>query len=153
MVYCVEVTYMGKYLPFSCLCLHFQLKSATDDEGICNIAMGACDVLLECGCTKPLPQLKLDDVSKFIQCSALHSTVLKIKSKVDQFMAGIHKADSFVNSLTAGSIYICTMNRLRIAARSALHMYVKGTSPTLLESAFDTLSPSASGLGHTRTKI
>ena len=63
------------------------------------------------------------------------------------------------NSLTAGSIYmymyICTMNRSRIAACSALHIYVKGTSPTLLESAFDTLSPSASGLGirHTRTKI
>jgi len=60
-----------------------------------------------------------------------------------------------INPLTAGSIYICTMNRLRIAARSALHIYIKGTSPTLLESAFDTLSPSASGLGigHTRTKI
>ena len=52
-------------------------------------------------------------------------------------------------------IYICTMNRLRIAARSALRIYVKGTSHTLLESAFDTLSPSASGLGigHTGTKI
>ena len=62
-----------------------------------------------------------------------------------------------VNSLTTGSIYmyICAMNRLRIAVCSALHIYVKGTSPTLLESAFDTLSPSASGLGigHTRTKI
>ena len=47
------------------------------------------------------------------------------------------------------------MNRLFIAARSALRIYVKGTSPTLLESAFDTLSPSASGLGigHTGTKI
>ena len=47
------------------------------------------------------------------------------------------------------------MNRLRIAARSALRGYVKGTSPTLLESVFDTLSPSGSGLGigHTRTKI
>ena len=47
----------------------------------------------------------------------------------------------WISSLTAGSIYICTMNRLRIATRSTLRIYVKGTSPTLLESAFDTLSP------------
>jgi len=60
-----------------------------------------------------------------------------------------------LNPLAAEGIYICPMNRLRITARSALHIYMKGTSPTLLESAFDTLSPSASGLGigHTRTKI
>ena len=59
------------------------------------------------------------------------------------------------NPLDAEGIYICPMSRLRIAARSALHIYIKGTSPTLLESAFDTLSPSASGLGirHTWTKI
>ena len=45
--------------------------------------------------------------------------------------------------------------RLRIAACSALRSYVKGTSPTLLESAFDTISPSASslGIGHTWTTI
>ena len=92
--YCVEVMYTGKYLPFTCLCLHFQLNSATDDEGVRNIAMGACDVLLDCGCTKPLPQLKLDDVPKLIQCAALHSTVLKIKSELDQFMAGINEAGS-----------------------------------------------------------
>ena len=57
--------------------------------------------------------------------------------------------------LTAGSIYICTISRLRIAARSALRIYVKGTFPIMLELAFDTLSPGASGLGirHTRTKI
>ena len=63
--------------------------------------------------------------------------------------------DIAFNPLAAGSIYICTMNRLRIAARSALRIYVKGTSPTLLESAFDTLSLIASGLriGHTGTKI
>ena len=57
-----------------------------------------------------------------------------------------------INSLAAEGIYICPMNRLHIAVCSALCIYVKGTSPTLLESAFDT---SASGLGirHTRTKI
>ena len=47
------------------------------------------------------------------------------------------------NPLAAEGIYICPMNRLRIATRSALHIYVRGTSPTLLESVFDTLSPSA----------
>ena len=59
------------------------------------------------------------------------------------------------NPLAVEGIYICPMNRLCIAARSALRIYVKGTSPTLLESAFDTLSPCASGLGigHTWTKI
>jgi len=47
------------------------------------------------------------------------------------------------------------MNRLRIAVHSALYIYVIRTSPTLLESVFHALSPSASGLGigHTQTKI
>ena len=60
-----------------------------------------------------------------------------------------------INSPNAGSIYTCTMNRLHIAAHSALHIYVKGTPPILLESAFDTVSPAASGLGigHTQTNI
>ena len=63
--------------------------------------------------------------------------------------------DQHFNPLAAGSIYICPMNRWRIATRSTLRIYVKGTSPTSLESAFDTLSPSASslGIGHTWTKI
>ena len=61
----------------------------------------------------------------------------------------------FFNPLAAEGICICPMNRLRIAARSASHIYIKGTSPTLLELALDTLSPSSSrlGIGHTRTKI
>ena len=44
---------------------------------------------------------------------------------------------------------------MRIAARSALCIYIKGASPTLLDSAFDALSPGTSGLGigHTRTKM
>ena len=55
--------------------------------------------------------------------------------------AGLALLTTGYNPLAVGSIYICTMNRLRIATLSALRIYVKGTSPTLLESAFDTLSP------------
>ena len=59
------------------------------------------------------------------------------------------------NPLGAKGIYICTINALRISARSALRSYVKGASPAPLESALDRLSAPASGLGigHTRTKI
>lgn len=71
---------------------NFQLSSAGDNESVRNIAVGACDVLLDCGCTKPLPQLKTDDVPQLIKCAALHSTILRIKSELDQFMAGINEA-------------------------------------------------------------
>lgn len=54
--------------------------------------MGACDVLLDCGYTKPLSQLKVDDVPQLIKLAALHSTVLRIKSELEQFMAGISEA-------------------------------------------------------------
>ena len=78
---------------FLALCIqNFQLNSATDDEAVRSIAMGACDMLLDCGCTKPLSQLKLDDVPQLIKLAALHSTVLKIKSELDQFITGISEA-------------------------------------------------------------
>ena len=54
--------------------------------------MRACDALLECGFTKPLSQLKLDDVLPLINSVSLHSTLLKIKSEVDQFKDGLNQA-------------------------------------------------------------
>ena len=71
---------------------NFQLNSAPDDVAVRNIAMGACDVLLDCGYTKPLSQLKLNDVPQLIKLAALHSTVLRIKSELDQFITGISEA-------------------------------------------------------------
>lgn len=54
--------------------------------------MDACDVLLDCGFTKPLPQLKLGDVPQLVKSAALHATILKIKSELDQFMKGVNEA-------------------------------------------------------------
>ena len=66
-------------------------------------------------------------------------------------------AEEQFNPLGAKCIYmyICTINTLRISARSTLRSYVKWASPALLESAFDRLPTPASGLGigHTQTKI
>jgi len=85
-------------------------------------------------------------------------TALGASTKAVNELASVLSHTTILNSfnpLDTEGIYICPMSRLRIAARRTLHIYVKGISPTLLESAFDTLSPSASGLGigHTRTKI
>ena len=69
-----------------------QLTGAADDEDVRRIAMDACDCLFECGVTKPLAQLKVSDVSHLIISAALHCTILKIKSEIDQFMAGLDEA-------------------------------------------------------------
>ena len=63
------------------------------DEGDAQrIAMESCDVLLECGYTKPLATLKIADIPQLIKNTVLHSTILKIKSELDQFVAGIEAA-------------------------------------------------------------
>ena len=54
--------------------------------------MEVCDNLLDCGFNKPLPTLKMCDVDPLIKCVALHYTVLKIKSELDQFMSGLDEA-------------------------------------------------------------
>ena len=54
--------------------------------------MDACDALLECGFTKPLLKLTLDDVSQLINSATLHSTLLRIKSELDQFLDGLNQA-------------------------------------------------------------
>ena len=54
--------------------------------------MDACDVLVDCGFTKPLVQLSLDDVSVLTKRTSLHCTLLRVKSELDQFMGGLHEA-------------------------------------------------------------
>ena len=54
--------------------------------------MNHCDVLLECGCARPLAQLKLADVQQLVKSVALHCTILRIKSELDQLMAGVDEA-------------------------------------------------------------
>lgn len=92
--------------------------------------MDACDVLIDCGCTKPLAQIKISDVPYLVKSVALHSTVLKRKAELDQFMDGLEEAgvlpsiklypnlfeSLFVKpntlSVTAGGYDTCTHNNL-----------------------------------------
>lgn len=69
-----------------------QLKGATSDDDVCSIAMDCCDDILTCGFNKPLAKLKIGDVDRLIQSVALHSTILRIKSEIDQFTEGLHEA-------------------------------------------------------------
>ena len=63
------------------------------DEGEAQrIAMESCDVLLACGYTKPLATLKIADILQLLKNAVLLSTILKIKSELDQFVAGIEAA-------------------------------------------------------------
>ena len=82
-------------LVFTCSTLHTpfsQLSEATDEKQVQNIAVSACDALLECGFTKPLSTLKCEDVTQLISNAILHSTILKIKCELDQFIEGIREA-------------------------------------------------------------
>lgn len=69
-----------------------QLSEAKEEKRAQEIAMRACDVLLECGYTKPLSTLKAIDVTQLIKNVTLHSTILKIKSELDQFIDGLNEA-------------------------------------------------------------
>ena len=50
------------------------------------------DCLIQCGITKPLIQLKIEDVPNLVHSIALHATVLKVKAAIDQFMDGLREA-------------------------------------------------------------
>ena len=50
------------------------------------------DCLLQCGVTKPLTQLKVEDVPNIVRNIALHTTVLKVKAALDQFKDGLKEA-------------------------------------------------------------
>lgn len=54
--------------------------------------MEYCDILLDCGFTKPLATLKMKDVNLLVTCASLHSTLLRVKSELDQFINGLDAA-------------------------------------------------------------
>lgn len=54
--------------------------------------MESCDMLVDCGFTKPLATIKSTDVSQLVKCASLHSTLLRIKSELDQFISGLHSS-------------------------------------------------------------
>ena len=54
--------------------------------------MEPCNVLIDNGCCKGLGQLKKDDVRQLVSNVSLSSTILKIKTELDHFMAGLDGA-------------------------------------------------------------
>ena len=54
--------------------------------------MDACDVLVDCGFTKPIAQLTVQDIPQLVNSTALHVTILRVKAEIDQFMDGINDA-------------------------------------------------------------
>ena len=65
---------------------------AVDEQEARRVAMESCDILLECGFTKPLATLKKNDVNQLVKCASLHSTLLRVKSEIDQFISGLDAA-------------------------------------------------------------
>ena len=57
-----------------------------------SIAIDCCDDILECGFNKPLARLVMEDIPHLIHSAALHCTILKVKSEIDQFKEGLHEA-------------------------------------------------------------
>ena len=47
------------------------------------------DLLLECGYTKPVALLKLDDKSDLVHAVTLHKVVLSSLAELDQFRSGL----------------------------------------------------------------
>lgn len=49
-----------------CFCFHVhmlhELTEAKKEAAVCRIAMVACDVLVDCGFTKPIAQLTVQDI-------------------------------------------------------------------------------------------
>jgi len=54
--------------------------------------MEACDLLVTCGYTRPIPQLSYRDVPHLIECVTLHSTILVVKAELDDLIKGLEDA-------------------------------------------------------------
>ena len=54
--------------------------------------MQALDTLIDCGVTKPVAKLGLQDVNAVIRTVALHTTILRVKAELDQFACGLKEA-------------------------------------------------------------
>lgn len=72
--------------------MFFKLSNATDEKEARATAIESCNILLECGLTKPLATLKMEDIPQIVKSASLHSTILRIKSELDQFISGLESA-------------------------------------------------------------
>ena len=77
---------VNEFLPIT-----LQLMDAKDEE-VRTIAMEACDILIESGCSQNLVQLKESNIPQLVNNAALGCTVLRSKAELDQFMAGLDEA-------------------------------------------------------------
>ncbi|CAI8034740.1 G2/M phase-specific E3 ubiquitin-protein ligase [Geodia barretti] len=69
-----------------------EIRSASDDNALQEIASNVCDVLISCGYTKPIALLKHEDIPTVIECVSLHSAILKVKAELDEIGKGLADA-------------------------------------------------------------
>ena len=61
----------------------FQIASAGDNIQLRGIVLSACDFLMSCGFTKPIPLLKHEDFPSIIHCVGLHMVILQVMAMLD----------------------------------------------------------------------
>ena len=66
-----------------------KIHNATDEKGMREVAGRNIDLLLECGFTKPVALLKLEDKSDIVHAVTLHKVVLCSIAELDQFCGGM----------------------------------------------------------------
>ena len=74
------------------MCTITQITESKDDEELRSRALDMADCLIQCGITRPLTQLRIEDVPSLVQSIALYATVLKVKAALDQFVDGLKEA-------------------------------------------------------------
>ena len=70
--------------------------------------MDACDVLVDCGFTKPIAQLTVQVIPQLVKSTALHMTILRVKAEIDQFMDRINDAGT-LHAIQKYPDFVCPM--------------------------------------------
>ena len=76
----------------TCMCMRVsiqQLLSATTDEDVKAVVSEGNDTILNCGYTKPLSKLCLDNCSQVVDAMLLHHFVLSRVAQLEQFREGL----------------------------------------------------------------
>ena len=79
--------------PFMCILrIHvvpLQIAATSDNSSLRTTVMEFCTEVTECGFTKAIPCITMDDKITLIQTMTLHHVLLRSKAEMDQFCEGL----------------------------------------------------------------
>ena len=105
------------------LSIYYQIKDVNDVEGLRQLAINNCDLLFECGVSKPPSRLELSDKSNIMQAISLHKVVLGTMSELSQFKEGLSVlgvCDALAKHSDLLYSYYCCKHKVEISSGNTI---------------------------------